>query len=253
VLSIDLNSDMGEYESPELLAREAQLMPLITSVNIACGAHAGNSDLMRQTARMAARHGTAIGAHPGFPDAEDFGRRDRQISPEEVESLVSRQLTILAHVLASEHLTLTHIKPHGALYHLAARDRAAADAVVRAVAAFDQRLLIFALAGSALVTSAGHAGLTAVQEAFTDRAYRADGTLVPRSESGALLETEDQVRRQLREILHGYVTSIDGQRVDLHADSLCIHNDTPHAVEFARLVREEVESAGVHIARAPHA
>jgi UPF0271 protein len=228
-------------------------MPLITSVNIACGAHAGNPNLMRQTARLAAQHGTAIGAHPGIPDAKDFGRRDRQTSPEEVGSLVSRQLTTLADVLASEHLTLTHVKLHGALYHLAARDRAAADAVVRAVAAFDQRLLLFALAGSALVTSAGNAGLMAVQEAFVDRAYRVDGTLVPRSESGALLETEEQVRRRLREILNGYVTSIDGQRVCLHADSLCIHTDTSRAVEFARLVRDEVESAGIHIARAPHA
>jgi UPF0271 protein len=240
---------MGEYGSLEFLAREAQLMPLITSVNIACGVHAGNPDLMRQTARLAAQHGAAIGAHPGFPDAQDFGRRNREISPVEVESLVSRQLTTLAEVLASEHLALTHVKPHGALYHLAARDRAAADAVARAVAAFDQHLFVFALAGSALVTSASNAGLTVVQEGFTDRAYRSDGALAPRAEAGALLETEQQVRRQLREILNGYVTSTDGQRVCLQVDSLCIHPDTPHAVEFARLVRDEIELAGMRIGR----
>ena len=123
-MTIDLNSDMGEYDSPEFLAREAQLMPLITSVNIACGVHAGNPDLMRRTAKLAAQHGIAIGAHPGFPDAKDFGRQDRQTSPDDVESLVSMQLRTLVNVLALDHLTLTHVKPHGALYHLTARDRA---------------------------------------------------------------------------------------------------------------------------------
>jgi len=252
-MTIDLNSDMGEYDSPEFLAREAQLIPLITSVNIACGVHAGNPDLMRRTAKLAAQHGIAIGAHPGFPDAKDFGRQDRQTSPDEVESLVSMQLRTLINVLALDHLTLTHVKPHGALYHLTARDRAAADAIARAVAAFNPRLLLFALAGSALVTSARSAGLTVVQEAFADRAYRFDGTLVPRTESGALLQADQQVRRQLREILNGYVTSTDGQKVSLHADSLCIHTDTPHAVEFARLIRGEIESAGGRIARVDNA
>lgn len=249
MLTIDLNSDMGEYESPEFLAREAQLMPLITSVNIACGVHAGNPDLMRRTARLAAQHGTAIGAHPGFADVKDFGRRDRTASPDEVESLVTMQLKRLADVLALDHLTLTHVKPHGALYHLAARDRAAADAVARAVAAFDQRLVLFTLAGSVLVRSARSAGLMAVQEAFADRAYRSDGALVPRSESGALLQTERQVRQQLHEVLKGYVTSIDGPRVFLHADSLCIHMDTPNAVELVRFVRGEIELAGLRITR----
>src|SRR5262249_39474186 len=142
VTTIDLNSDLGEYECAEALAREAELMPLITSVNIACGVHAGNRGLMRRTATLAARHGIAIGAHPGFPDADDFGRRDRQTSPDTVASLVSRQLTTLTDVLALDHLPLTHVKLHGALYHLAARDRAVADAVAQAVATFDPQLLL---------------------------------------------------------------------------------------------------------------
>jgi UPF0271 protein len=250
VTAIDLNSDMGEYESPEFLAREAQLMPLITSVNIACGGHAGNPDLMRRTAKLAAQHGTAIGAHPGFPDTQGFGRKDRRTSPDEVAHLVAQQLTTLTDVISMDHLTLTHVKPHGALYTLAARDRAVADAVARAVVSFDRRLLLFALAGSALVQSGRHAGLTVVEEAFADRAYKSDGTLVPRSESGALLQTEQQVRRQLREILSGYVTSIDGKRVLLQANSLCIHTDTPHAVEFVQLIRREIELAGGRIMRA---
>lgn len=247
--TIDLNSDMGEYESHEFLTLESQLMPLITSVNIACGVHAGNRDLMRRTARLAAQHGTAIGAHPGFPDADDFGRLDRQASPEEIESLISTQLKTLSEVLATEGLVLVHVKLHGALYNLAAGDQAVADAVARAVIAFDRRLLLFARSGSVLVDRVKSAGLAVVQEAFVDRSYRSDGTLVPRSEPGALLETEQQVRRQLRDIINGYVTSIDGQRIFLHADSLCIHIDTPHAVDFVRLVRNEIESAGIRIAR----
>ncbi|MBK9305726.1 MAG: LamB/YcsF family protein [Nitrospira sp.] len=247
--TIDLNSDMGEYGAPELLARQAQLMPLITSVNIACGAHAGNPELMRRTARLAAQHRAAIGAHPGFPHAGDFGRQDRQTSPEEIESLVSAQLKTLTEVLASDHLTLAHVKLHGALYNLAAKDRAIADAVTRAVATFDQHLRLFALAGSALVESGKAACLLVVQEAFADRAYRADGTLVPRSEPGALIETEQQVRRQLHDILNGFVTSADGLQVPLQADTLCVHLDTPHAVEFVHLIRAEIRSTGVGIAK----
>ncbi len=247
--TIDLNSDMGEYGTPEMLAREAQLMPLITSVNIACGMHAGDPDLMQRTARLAAQHGIAIGAHPGFPHVGDFGRQDRQASPEEVESLVSTQLQTLSEVLASDHLVLNHVKLHGALYNLAAQDRMIADAVTRAVSSFDRQLLLFALAGSALVDSGRTIGLSMVQEAFADRAYCSNGTLVPRSESGALLQTEQQVLRQLHAILNGFVTSIDGQQVALQPDSLCIHTDTLHAVQFVHLVRAEIKSAGVGITR----
>jgi UPF0271 protein len=247
--TIDLNSDMGEYDTPELLAREAELMPLITSANIACGVHAGNPDLMRRTATLASQHNVAIGAHPGFPDAQDFGRRDRPTTGEEVESLVSTQLQHFADVLASEQLTFTHVKLHGALYNLAARDHSVADAVARAITSFDPRLILFALAGSELVKSGKTAGLTLVQEAFADRAYRSDGTLVPRTQPGAMIESPQHVRQQLRAILKGYVTSIDGQRVPLHADSLCVHMDSPQAVDFLQLIRQELDSADVRITK----
>jgi len=250
--TIDLNSDMGEYESQDFLDLEARLMPLITSVNIACGAHAGHPDLMHRTARLAAQHGVAIGAHPGFPHDGDFGRHERQASPQEVESLVSAQLKTLTEVLASDHLTLAHVKLHGALYNLAAKDRAIADAVSRAVASFDHNLLLFALAGSVLVESGKAAGLTIVQEAFADRAYCTDGTLVPRSVPGALLETEQQIRRQLHDILNGFVTSVDGLQVPLQVDSLCVHLDTPHAAEFVYLIRDRIRSTGISIVK-PHA
>ena len=247
--TIDLNSDMGEYDTPELLAREAELMPLITSANIACGVHAGNPDLMRRTATLASQHNVAIGAHPGFPDAQDFGRRDRPTTGEEVESLVSTQLQHFADVLASEQLTFTHVKLHGALYNLAARDHSVAGAVARAITSFDPRLILFALTGSELVKSGKTAGLTLVQEAFADRAYRSDGTLVPRTQPGAMIESPQHVRQQLRAILKGYVTSIDGQRVTLQADSLCVHMDSPQAVEFLQLIRQELDSADVRITK----
>jgi 5-oxoprolinase (ATP-hydrolysing) subunit A len=247
--TIDLNSDMGEYEDDKSFLLEVQLMPLITSVNIACGAHAGNPDLMRRTARLASQYDVAIGAHPGFPDTQDFGRRERQTSAEEVQSLVSTQLKTLANVLASEQLTFTHVKLHGALYNLAAREHAVADAVAQAVRSFDPHLLLFALAGSKLVKIGRTAGLTVIQEAFADRAYRSDGTLVSRSQPHALLQTGNQVRRQLHEIINGYVTSIHGQRVPTQADTLCVHIDTPKAFEFLQLIRQEIESAGIHIAK----
>ncbi|MCP9471480.1 MAG: LamB/YcsF family protein [Nitrospira sp.] len=242
--TIDLNSDLGEYDSAEFRLRETELMPLITSVNIACGVHAGNSLLMRRTARLAAEHGVAIGAHPGFPNREDFGRGDRRTSPDEVASLVLKQLTALSQVLMEERLPLRHVKPHGALYHFVSWNAEAAKSFVQVVAAFDRRLLIVAPAGSALIASAEQVGLGVVREAFVDRAYRADGTLVPRSHPDALLTTDQHILRRLREILEGFVTSVEGYRVPLHADSLCVHADTPRSVEFAHLIRAELESAG---------
>ncbi|HRI39686.1 MAG TPA: LamB/YcsF family protein, partial [Nitrospira sp.] len=159
------------------------------------------------------------------------------------------QLKTLAEVLNSEQLMLNHVKLHGALYNMAARDRRVADAVARTMTSFDPHLLLFALAGSELVKSGRTAGLTVIQEAFADRAYQSDGTLVPRSHPHALLQSEQHVRRQLREILNGSVTSIDGQQIPIQAESLCIHLDTPQAVEFLQLVRQEIQSAGVRIAR----
>lgn len=249
MVTIDLNSDMGEYENQESLAREAQLMPLITSVNIACGVHAGNPDLMRRTARLAMKQGVAIGAHPGFPSAGDFGRKDRRASPDQITALVTMQLRRLAEVLTLDHLALKHVKPHGALYHLVATEQASADALTKAVAAFNPRLLLFAPSGSVLVRSARQAGLPVVQEVFADRAYRPDGTLVSRGEPGALLQTDEQVRSRLRGIVKGYVIAIDGRNIPLHADSLCIHVDTPRSLEFALLVRDELMLAGIRTAK----
>lgn len=245
---IDLNSDMGERETPEGLAIDAALMPFITSVNIACGGHAGTPVLMRRTARLAVQQGVAIGAHPGLPDPEQFGRAERIVAPDDIETLVIRQLGMLAEVLDRDGLTFAHVKPHGALYNRAAKDPELARAIVRAVQIVDRTLLLYALAGSELVKAAQAAGLAVVNEAFTDRTYRADGSLVPRSERGAVLETEEAVRRQLRQLITGVVTSVEGSPVPIQADSLCLHSDTPQAVALARMVRQELDAAGILVA-----
>lgn len=245
---IDLNSDMGERDTPEGLATDADLIPLITSVNIACGGHAGTPALMRRTAHLAAQHGVALGAHPGFHDPEHFGRAERTVAPHDIESLVVDQIAALADVLAQDRLTLRHVKPHGALYHMAGADPEIAGAIVNAVRAIDPNLLLYVLAGSILAQAAQATGLTVVHEAFADRAYRADGSLVPRTETGAVLQAAADVRRQLRQLMKGSVTSIDGTVVLVKADSLCVHADTPHALSLARMIRQEFEAAGVRLA-----
>lgn len=249
---IDLNSDMGEGETPEGLAIDAEMMPLITSVSIACGGHAGTPELMRRTALLAAQYGVAIGAHPGLRDPEHFGRTERTVAPQDVETLVVDQIETLAEVLAQDRLTLTHVKPHGALYNMAAKDPDIAQAVVKALHDVDRTLLLYAPAGSVLANAAQAAGLAVVHEAFVDRAYHANGTLVPRATRGAVLQNEEDVRRQLRQLMTGSVTSVEGSPVPVQADSLCLHSDTPHAVPLARMIRHELASAGIRVAAVRH-
>jgi len=245
---IDLNSDLGERETAEGQVIDAEMIPLITSVNIACGGHAGTPDLMRRTAHLAAQYGVAIGAHPGFPDPEYFGRREQRVSSEDIVALVISQIETLANVLARERFTLAHVKPHGALYNMAASDSGVAQAIVHAVQSVDRSLSLVALAGSELVKAGLAAGLRIVQESFADRAYRANGTLVPRSEPGAVLQIEEDIRRRVRELVTGAVMSIEGPSVPIQPDTLCLHADTPHAVRLARWVRKELESAGIRLA-----
>jgi UPF0271 protein len=247
---IDLNSDMGERGTPEGLAIDTEMMPLITSVNIACGGHAGTPDLMRWTAQLAAQCGVSIGAHPGLRDLEHFGRTEQTLSPQDVEALVIHQIETLANVLSQDRLTLTHVKPHGALYNMAGKDAEVAQAIVKAVQAVDRTLVLYALAGSELAKAAQAAGLAVVHEAFADRAYRADGNLVPRSEKGAVLESDENVRRQLRQLMAGCVASVEGPTVPIRADSICLHSDTPRALPLAQMIRHELQSAGIHITAA---
>ncbi|HXB01978.1 MAG TPA: 5-oxoprolinase subunit PxpA [Opitutaceae bacterium] len=235
---IDLNCDLGEGAG-----NDAGLMPLVTSANIACGGHAGNEATMRATVALAQKHGVAIGAHPGFPDRENFGRRELEMSPEEIWATVMIQIMALRAIAP-----LRHVKPHGALYNLAARDATVAGVIADAVLAVDKELILFALAGSELVKAGRARGLRVAEEVFADRTYQADGSLTPRSRPEAMIQDENVVVAQvLRMIREGKVRSIDGVELPIKADTICLHGDGPNAVIFAQRLNVELRKAGIEI------
>ena len=250
---LDLNSDMGERDSQEAVALDAALMPLITSVNIACGGHAGSPDLIRRTAFVAYQHGVALGAHPGLPDRQTFGRAERELKAEDVRVLVSEQVLSCRRILEGEGFKLRHVKPHGALYNVAAWDEGIADAIVTTVLEIDASLLLYALAGSVVARVAERAGLNVVREGFADRAYGANGLLIPRSNAGALIEQEDGVRAQLHQLMDGTVRTVEQTLIPMSIQSLCLHSDTPKALRLATMIRGELERAGVEVVPANHA
>ncbi len=245
---IDLNCDMGEGFGAYALGADEALMPLVTSANIACGYHAGDPMVMDRTVRLALRHGVSIGAHPGFPDLMGFGRRAMHLRPEEIENYVLYQVGALAAFARSVGAELTHVKPHGALYNMAASDPEIARAVARGVARAGPRLILVGLAGSALIQAAAELGLPAAREGFADRAYEPDGSLRPRHLPGAVLTDPKAAAEQaLRIARHREVIASNGERIPLVADTLCIHGDTPGAVEIARAVRRRLEEAGIGV------
>jgi UPF0271 protein len=251
---IDLNCDLGEARDETKLAIEARVMPFLTSVNIACGFHAGSPDMMRRTIKLASSHGLAIGAHPGFLDREGFGRRNMTLTPAEVEGLVAYQVGALMGVAALEGAAVTHVKPHGALYNLAAQDRGLSDAIARAVSSVDRRLVLVGLAGSHLIESGRALGLSVAQEAFADRAYSRNGMLMPRDLPGAVIhEASEVLLRALQVVRDGLVPTFDGATLPLHADTICLHSDTPQADQLARMLRDGLERAGVQLAPLRHA
>ncbi len=225
------------------------MLAQVTSVNIACGVHAGDPNLMRRMVQLALAHEVAIGAHPGLGDREGKGRRECALTETDVENLIAYQIGALAGICALAGARLVHVKPHGALYTMAARDRRLADAIARAVAATDRRLILVGLAGSQLIAAGQAAGLATAEEAFVDRAYRADGSLVPRDCPGALIHDEATVvARAVSLVWDGTVSSVDGHPVRLHADTLCLHGDTPGADRLACAVRNALTDAGIRIA-----
>jgi UPF0271 protein len=249
-MSIDLNSDVGESFGAYRIGDDATVMRSITSANVACGFHAGDPAVMRETVRLAREAGVAVGAHPGFPDLVGFGRRELRASPREVEDLVLYQIGALAAIAASEGVALVHVKAHGALYNMAARDRALADAVARAVAAFDRALVLFGLPGSELLRAGAAAGLGVASEGFADRAYAADGSLLPRTAQGSLIHDPDEVvARSLRMVTAGQVTAADGSTLSFPVDTLCVHGDTPGAAELTRRLRAGLEAGGLAVRR----
>jgi UPF0271 protein len=245
---VDLNADMGESFGRYRL-NDAALLETVTSASIACGFHAGDPVTMREAVTAALQHGVVVGAHPSYPDLAGFGRRDMALTPDEIEAIVVYQVGALQGVCASVGARLRYVKPHGALYNRAARDAAAAAAIARAIRSVDGSLALLGLAGSAMIDAANELGVRAVNEVFVDRAYRGDGSLVPRSENGAVLTDVDAVaERALRMVATGTVEATDGSVLNVRAESLCTHGDGVHAAEMVRAVRRRLEERGIVVA-----
>lgn len=243
-MSIDLNADLGEGAG-----NDEALLQLVSSANIACGWHAGDAKTMRQCVRWAIDNDVAIGAHPSFPDRENFGRSAMQLPPEEIVAGMLYQIGALAAIVKAEGGTLAHVKPHGMLYNQAVKEPELAAALCEAVRLFDPTLKFFGLAGSGMIDAARRAGLTPVEEVFADRGYLPDGSLVPRSQPGALIEDEEASLAQTLSLVREHrVTAIDGSRVAVNAQSVCLHGDGAHALAFARRIRERLTAEGIAIA-----
>jgi UPF0271 protein len=244
---IDLNADVGEHASGAA-TEDATLLRFVTSASIACGFHAGGPSVMRRTVDLAAALGVAVGAHPGFPDIEGFGRRELTVSAQDVEDFVVYQVGALAAIAAAQGVRLQHVKPHGALFNMAARDATLADAVARAAKVVDSALILFGLPGSELVIAGERAGLRVAREGFADRAYQSDGTLVPRSRPGSVIDDpEIVVSRAVRLVRDQRVQSIDGPDIHVPVDTLCVHSDTPGAADLAARIRRALEGEGFDV------
>jgi UPF0271 protein len=245
---IDLNCDMGESFGAYRIGDDERVMASITSANIACGFHAGDPTVIRRTVRLAREAGVAVGAHPGFPDLVGFGRREMRMSPKDVEDAVLYQVAALQGIAAAEGVTLQHVKAHGALYNMAAKDAQLADAIARAVAAIDRRLILFGLPASELIAAGERHGLRVAAEAFADRAYERDGSLASRSLAGSVIHDPQAVTdRVLRMVREGRVSARDGSEVSLQAGTICVHGDTPGAADLAAGLRTGLQAAKVRV------
>lgn len=248
-MKIDLNCDLGESFGQYRLGDDAAMLEIVTSANIACGLHAGDPPVMRETVTLAARRGVAIGAHPGYPDLQGFGRRAMDLQPAELETFLIYQLGALAGFTQAAGTHLTHVKPHGALYNQAVADREIAAAIARAVASFDPTLIVVTLPEAALRVAARGNGLRVALEGFADRAYLADGTLAPRQRPGAVIhDPELATARAVRMITQGEVETIEGTVIPLRVNTLCVHGDTPGAAILAAQLRHALEAAQLVLA-----
>jgi UPF0271 protein len=247
-MKIDLNSDLGEGYGPWAMGDDAAMLGIVTSANIACGGHAGDPETMFQTLSQAVAQGVVVGAHPGYADRIGFGRRVIPMVPAEIGRMVAAQIGALAGVAAMAGAEVRYVKPHGALANLAAEDRAVADAIAAAVAALPGRLAVLAISGTELELAARAAGVKVFSEIFADRAYLPTGRLMPRSRPGAVLHDPDQVAERLLSFLQtGRMPVVDGDAIPLQAHSICIHGDSPGALEMARTVRDRLRAAGVDL------
>ncbi len=241
--TIDINCDLGEG-----MGNDALIMPFISSANIACGYHAGDENTMKQTAELCKKHHVAMGVHPSYPDRENFGRTDVRLPPEEVYELVIKQIKLLEEIAKSTGSELKHVKPHGALYNMAARGMQIAAIVSLAVKDVNKKLVLYGLSGSHLIKEGKNIGLKTASEVFADRTYQDDGSLTPRHKPEALIEdVNNAVAQVLQMVNEGTVTTISGKKIPIIAETVCIHGDGPHAVEFAKAIYEALKGNNIAI------
>ncbi|WP_121612263.1 LamB/YcsF family protein [Mesobacillus foraminis] len=248
MISIDLNSDLGESFGAYTIGNDEEVLKYISSANIACGFHAGDPNVMMKTVRLACSLGVGIGAHPGFPDLAGFGRRNMQLSPEEIFNLVVYQVGAIQGAAKAIDAKVRHVKPHGALYNMASVNRDIAGAVARAVRAVDPQLVLFGLAGSELIQAGEEMRLKVAREVFADRTYQPDGTLTPRSQQNAVIHDADEaVLRVLKMVKEGKVTAVNGQDIFIQADTICVHGDEEKALEFVKKLRTALLAEKIEI------
>ncbi|MCO7127179.1 LamB/YcsF family protein [Sporolactobacillus shoreicorticis] len=245
---VDLNCDLGESFGHYVIGNDEQVLPLISSANVACGFHAGDFSEMHRTVSRAKKNGVAIGAHPGLPDLEGFGRREMKVTPSEVYDMIVYQVGALQAVAKAQNVSVNHVKPHGALYHMASDQEEYAKAVVQAVADVNPDLLLFGMDGTFLTAAGEKAGLHVIYEAYADRTYQPDGSLTPRSLPNALITNTDQALKQVMQMLQeGTVTTPVGEKTKVRAETICVHGDGTEALAFVATIRKELQRCGIKI------
>lgn len=246
--TVDLNCDMGESFGNYKCGLDEAVIPYISSANTACGFHASDPLVMKKTVGLAKKYGVHIGAHPGYPDLVGFGRRNMQVSQEELKAMVQYQIGALKAFCDALHVPLYHVKPHGAMYNMAAAQAGLAEAICQAIKETDEELILLAPAGSEMFQAAKKLGLRAAGEVFADRAYEEDGSLVSRRKEGAMITDEEEaIERVVRMVKEGVVTAITGEEIEVQADSICVHGDSPQALAFVKRIRQALEEEGVRI------
>jgi len=245
---VDLNCDLGESFGAYTLGMDAAVIPHISSANVACGFHASDPLVMAKTVALAKEYGVAVGAHPGYPDLVGFGRRNLNVTPAEAKAMVQYQIGALQAFCTEHGVRLQHVKPHGAMYNMAARDRRLADAICQGICAVDPELILLGLSGSCLLEAGREAGLRCASEVFADRAYEDDGSLTPRGQAGAVITNEEEaVARVLQMVLQGTVQSRGGRTIAIQADSICLHGDGEKAVAFAQKIQKTLSASDVKV------
>jgi UPF0271 protein len=245
---VDLNSDLGESFGRYTLGMDERIIPLITSANVACGYHASDPVVMEKTIKLAKEAGIRVGAHPGFPDLMGFGRRNMNVTPAEAKAYTLYQLGALDAFCKAQGVAMQHVKPHGALYNMAAKDYELSKAICEAIASYNKDLIVMALCGGQLLRAAKDMGLRAASEVFADRGYEEDGTLVDRKKEGAMITDENvAIARVVRMVKEGKVTAVTGKDIDIQADSVCVHGDGEKALAFVEKIRAALEKEGIAI------